>query len=128
ERTVSKPFSAKTSAARRPNRSDRKRVSKPTMTALRAPGGGCSFQRSAVAWAARATLAKVKSSAMTARNPSVPNLMLIGSENRGTLLRVSGGMSTPREGEDENAGHDQSAGMISSSASEAKGCDGSKLL
>src|SRR5271156_4134520 len=33
------------------------------------------FQKSTVACATRATFAKVKSSAMTARQPSVPNLM-----------------------------------------------------
>src|SRR5450631_957517 len=33
------------------------------------------FQKSAAACATRATLAKVKSSAMTARQPSVPNLI-----------------------------------------------------
>ena len=41
------------------------------------PGTGEPFQKSAAAWLTRSTLWKVKSSAITARQPSVPNLMLM---------------------------------------------------
>src|SRR5215467_6347930 len=40
-------------------------------------GAGFLLQYSAVAWLTRSTLSKVNSSAMTALQPSVPNLMLI---------------------------------------------------
>src|SRR5580698_2132627 len=68
------------------------------MTVLFVPGAGWAVQRSAVAWAARSRLANVKSSAIIARQPSVPNVMFIQSEFRGTLFRSYGGKSTPGRG------------------------------
>src|SRR5579862_389428 len=47
------------------------------ITFFSTPETGLAFQQSAVACATRATLANVKSSAMTARQPSVPNLIFI---------------------------------------------------
>src|ERR1019366_2581951 len=47
------------------------------MTFLSAPATGLADQYSAVACATRSTFPKVNSSAMMARHPSVPNLMLI---------------------------------------------------
>src|SRR5215510_944996 len=47
------------------------------MTRFSVPGTGSAFQQAAVACATRSTLAKVKPSAMMARQPSVPNLMSV---------------------------------------------------
>jgi hypothetical protein len=69
------PLPARISATREANWSERNRRSYPTTTRGVVPATGLAFQKSAVAWATRSTLAKVKSSAMTALQPSVPNLI-----------------------------------------------------
>src|SRR5438034_3143861 len=69
------PFPARISATRCANWSERKRRSKPTTALVWVPVIGFAFQQSAVACATRSTFVKVKSSAMTARQPSVPNLI-----------------------------------------------------
>ena len=74
-KTTSKPFPANTSATRSANWSAKKRRSQPTTTFFLVRFGRLLFQCSAVACATRSTLAKVKSSAITARQPSVPNLI-----------------------------------------------------
>src|ERR1041384_8789054 len=66
------PFAASTSHVSCAYTSERKRLSYPTMAAF---GSEREFQWSAVACAMRRTFSKVKSSAMTPRQPSVPNLM-----------------------------------------------------
>src|ERR1041384_8751968 len=66
------PFAASTSHVSCAYTSERKRLSYPKMAAF---GSEREFQWSAVACAMRRTFSKVKSSAMTPRQPSVPNLM-----------------------------------------------------
>src|SRR5260370_41810027 len=63
------------SAAIEQNVSPRSRGSRPMMT--RPPCGRCDFTYLAMPMIARRTLAKVNSSAMTARHPEVPNLIWV---------------------------------------------------
>src|SRR5208282_2672882 len=58
------------------------------MTLRAAPGTGWALQKAAVAWATRSRFWKVKPSAITARQPSVPNLIFIRS-NRHTVRTFS---------------------------------------
>src|SRR5579864_3502228 len=67
-----------TSAAARANRSEPKRVSYPTSTP--APGFSARTTYRAIAHATLRTLAKVKSSAITPRQPSVPNLIVLTTQ------------------------------------------------
>src|SRR5450756_370013 len=84
-RLTRSPLPASTSLIAIAYRSDKKRVSKPTTAqgggAL--PGSGApgqdSINTSAIACATCRTLAKVNSSLITARQPSVPNLIAINS-------------------------------------------------
>ncbi len=66
------------SAAARANRSEPKRVSYPISTP--APGFSARTTYRAIAHATVRTLAKVKSSAITPRQPSVPNLIVLTIE------------------------------------------------
>ena len=74
-RITSKPFPANTSAVRRANSPDKNRRSYPITILFSVPATGWALQKSAVACETRSRLAKVKSSAITARQPSVPNLI-----------------------------------------------------
>src|SRR3989304_4425363 len=67
------PFAPTTPATAGANSWEAKRVSKPTTRPRSARP--CAFRNWATLWAQTRTLAKVKSSAMTPRQPSVPNLI-----------------------------------------------------
>src|SRR3989304_2208572 len=67
------PFAPTTPATAGANSWEAKRVSKPTPRPRSARP--CAFRNWATLWAQTRTLAKVKSSAMTPRQPSVPNLI-----------------------------------------------------
>ncbi len=81
------PLLAKTSAAASENSRPRNRVSYPMMTTglrpwMAEPGrfsSACKY--SAMPWVATRTLSKVKSRAMSPRQPEVPNLIIIDSLN-----------------------------------------------
>src|SRR5579863_2848975 len=81
------PFVAKISAALAQNVSPRNRGSRPTIT--RAPCGFCDATYRAIPPTARRTLAMVNSSAITARQPDVPNLICVSivptPQENGTL-------------------------------------------
>ena len=72
QRNVVTPLPAAVSATVLAKSSEAKRVSKPTTSPLWARPRCCMYRTTP--WAQRRTLSKVKSSAMMARQPSVPNL------------------------------------------------------
>src|SRR5581483_11437962 len=65
---------------------DAKRVSYPTITPRE--GSSCFNTYEAIAPATRRTFSKVKSSAMIARQPSVPNLIAVGRRSFGVGIFV----------------------------------------
>src|SRR5262249_2276040 len=71
------PYAARVSATAAAKSSERKRVSYPTTTPR--PASPDSTSCSAMAAVSRRTLAKVKSAAMRARQPDVPNLIGVSS-------------------------------------------------